>query len=65
MNRKKKLNEILQKRLKKQNAKLHGRPKPRYISKAERAKMAAENAATEPTTLTETTVVDHDIIDNG
>ncbi|MEI8634278.1 DUF2986 domain-containing protein [Vibrio sp. PP-XX7] len=42
MNRKKKINEILQKRLKKQNAKLHKSSKPRYISKADRAKMDAE-----------------------
>ncbi len=42
MNRKKKINQTLQKRLKKQNAKLHNSNKPRYISKAERAKLAAE-----------------------
>ncbi len=39
MNRKKKLNETLKKRIKKQNSKLHKSNKPRYISKAERAKM--------------------------
>ncbi|MEZ9233459.1 DUF2986 domain-containing protein [Vibrio amylolyticus] len=44
MNRKKKINEILKKKQKKQNAKLHGSNKPRYISKAERAKMEAEEA---------------------
>ncbi len=44
MNRKKKINEILKKKLKKQNAKLHGSNKPRYISKAERAKMEAEES---------------------
>lgn len=42
MNRKKKINQTLQKRLKKQHAKLHPSNKPRYISKAERAKLAAE-----------------------
>ncbi|UXI02494.1 DUF2986 domain-containing protein [Photobacterium sp. TY1-4] len=42
MNRKKKINEALKKRQKKQNAKLHRSNKPRYISKAERAKMDAE-----------------------
>ena len=44
MNRKKKVNEILKKRLKKSNAKLHSSNKPRYISKAERAKMELEAA---------------------
>ncbi|WP_218745316.1 DUF2986 domain-containing protein, partial [Vibrio cholerae] len=39
MNRKKKINQTLQKRLKKQHAKLHPSNKPRYISKAERAKL--------------------------
>ncbi|MGR5062270.1 DUF2986 domain-containing protein [Photobacterium sp. DNB22_13_2] len=42
MNRKKKINEALKKRQKKTNAKLHRSNKPRYISKAERAKMEAE-----------------------
>ncbi|MCG7495747.1 DUF2986 domain-containing protein [Vibrio sp. Of7-15] len=51
MNRKKKVNQILKKRMKKANAKLHKSNKPRYISKAERAKMEleaqnAENQAT-------------------
>ncbi|MDE1513683.1 DUF2986 domain-containing protein [Vibrio sp. dsl-7] len=45
MNRKKKINQTLQKRLKKQHAKLHPSNKPRYISKAERAKLAAEQEA--------------------
>ncbi|CAE6924300.1 hypothetical protein ACOMICROBIO_GDFFDHBD_02179 [Vibrio sp. B1REV9] len=49
MNRKKKINQILKSKLKKQNSKLHKSNKPRYISKAERAKMEAEeqNPATE------------------
>ncbi|EGQ9612609.1 DUF2986 domain-containing protein [Vibrio cholerae] len=42
MNRKKKINQTLQKCLKKQHAKLHPSNKPRYISKAERAKLAEE-----------------------
>jgi len=42
MNRKKKINQTLKKKLKKMNAKLHKSNKPRYISKAERA--AAESA---------------------
>lgn len=45
MNRKKKINSILKAKLKKQNAKLHKSNKPRYISKAERAKMEAEEKA--------------------
>lgn len=40
MNRKKKINDILKKKQKKMNAKLHTSNKPRYISKAEREKMA-------------------------
>ena len=42
MNRKKKMNTILKKRLKKANAKLHTNNKPKYISKADRAKMDLE-----------------------
>ncbi len=44
MNRKKKINDTLKKKQKKANAKLHTSNKPRYISKAERAKL--EEAAT-------------------
>lgn len=54
MNRKKKINDILKKKMKKQNAKLHSSNKPRYISKAERAKMEAEEAAKNKNTATET-----------
>jgi len=39
MNRKKKINDTLNKKQKKANAKLHTSNKPRYISKAERAKL--------------------------
>ncbi|NRF62330.1 DUF2986 domain-containing protein [Vibrio coralliilyticus] len=42
MNRKKKINQILKAKQKKQNAKLHKSNKPRYISKAERARLEAE-----------------------
>jgi hypothetical protein len=50
MNRKKKINSILKAKMKKKNAKLHTSNKPRYISKAERAKMEAEeNIQTEQT----------------
>jgi len=42
MNRKKKINNTLKKKLKKMNAKLHTSNKPRYISKAERAKLELE-----------------------
>ncbi|GAA6170892.1 DUF2986 domain-containing protein [Colwellia sp. KU-HH00111] len=40
MNRKKKINDTLKKKQKKANAKLHKSNKPRYISKAEREKLA-------------------------
>lgn len=45
MNRKKKINETLKAKKKKANAKLHKSNKPKYISKAERAKLALENDA--------------------
>ncbi|EGU49476.1 hypothetical protein VIOR3934_16907 [Vibrio orientalis CIP 102891 = ATCC 33934] len=45
MNRKKKINSILKAKQKKMNAKLHKSNKPRYISKAERAKLEAEEAS--------------------
>ena len=44
MNRRKKANQILKARAKKANAKLAPRRKPKYISKAEREKLAAESA---------------------
>ncbi|MGB0937671.1 MAG: DUF2986 domain-containing protein [Colwellia sp.] len=40
MNRKKKINETLKKKLKKANSKLQKSNKPKYISKAEREKIA-------------------------
>lgn len=42
MNRKKKIKSILMAKKKKANKKLHNSNKPKYISKAEREKMAAE-----------------------
>ncbi|PKI14722.1 DUF2986 domain-containing protein [Colwellia sp. 12G3] len=42
MNRKKKMNTILKKKVKKMNAKLHTDNKPKYVSKADRAKLAEE-----------------------
>lgn len=43
MNRKKRSNQILKARIKKTNAKLAPNGKPKYISKADRAKLAAES----------------------
>ncbi len=56
MNRKKKINQILKAKQKKQNAKLHKSNKPRYISKAERAKMEAEEQG-QTTELSEENVI--------
>lgn len=42
MNRKKKMNDAYNKKLKKHNAKLRITNKPKYISKADREKMALE-----------------------
>ncbi|SFO82220.1 DUF2986 domain-containing protein [Enterovibrio norvegicus] len=42
MNRKKKVNQILKSRAKKKSAKLKTSNKPKYISKADREKMALE-----------------------
>lgn len=63
MNRKKKINDILKKKQKKANAKLHKSNKPRYISKAERAKMEeekAQQAAAEQSDLSSETSSDSD-----
>ncbi|MFC5078173.1 hypothetical protein VTH8203_02180 [Vibrio thalassae] len=53
MNRKKKINQIHKARMKKANAKKNGagKNKPRYISKAERAKMEAEQEIQSSDTL--------------
>ena len=42
MNRRKKINDTLKAKAKKRNAKLHKSAKPKYISKAERAKLELE-----------------------
>ncbi len=42
MNRRKKINQLLKAHAKKASAKLAPKSKPRYISKAERAKLALE-----------------------
>lgn len=44
MNRKKKINQTLKSKLKKMNAKRQHSNKPKYISKAERAAIAAKEA---------------------
>ncbi|MFD2646140.1 DUF2986 domain-containing protein [Pseudomonas japonica] len=51
MNRRKKINQLLKAHAKKASAKLAPKSKPKYISKADRAKLADEAAAApEPTT---------------
>ncbi|CAH0525471.1 DUF2986 domain-containing protein [Vibrio hippocampi] len=47
MNRKKRINQILKAKVKKTNAKIHKSNKPKYISKAERAKMEQEQESQE------------------
>jgi len=44
MNRKKKINQILKSKAKKANAKLQKSNKPKYVSKAEREKLASLEA---------------------
>jgi hypothetical protein len=44
MNRKKKINQVLKAKVKKMNAKQQKSNKPKYISKAERAAIAAKEA---------------------
>ncbi|KAE8177284.1 DUF2986 domain-containing protein [Photobacterium carnosum] len=62
MNRKKKINETLKKRIKKANAKLNKSTKPRYISKAERATLDDEAAlVTETVDATSETIIDSEI----
>ena len=51
MNRKRKMNAILDSKIKKQNAKLSKVVKPKYVSKAERARLAV--LALEETTVTQ------------
>ncbi|MAG77059.1 MAG: DUF2986 domain-containing protein [Colwelliaceae bacterium] len=49
MNRKKKIKTTLLAKKKKANAKLHKSNKPKYVSKAERARLAAESETTDNT----------------
>ena len=56
MNRKKKIQDLYKKRLKRARAKLDGRPKERYISKADRAKAEAEADADAENSATESEV---------
>lgn len=54
MNRKKKINQVLKAKVKKMNAKQQKSNKPKYVSKAERAAIAAKEAeanATESNTI--------------
>lgn len=44
MNRKKKINQVLKAKVKKMNAKQQKSNKPKYVSKAERAAIAAKEA---------------------
>ncbi|AVE04784.1 DUF2986 domain-containing protein [Pseudomonas palleroniana] len=53
MNRQKKLQQLFKAKAKKASAKLAPKSKDKYISKADRAKLAAE-AAQEPTTSADT-----------
>lgn len=55
MNRQKKINETLKARKKKANAKLRKTNKPRYISKAEREKMALEAQSSQSETVVPST----------
>lgn len=48
MNRRKKINQGLKARFKKENAKLVSDRKPKYVSKADQAKLAAEAALDPP-----------------
>lgn len=47
MNRKKKINSILKKRVKQMNAKKSTTQKPKYVSKAERERLAALESTVE------------------
>jgi hypothetical protein len=53
MNRRKKGNQIMQSRMKKARAKLAPNNKPKYISKAERAKLEAESNPEQDTSVEE------------
>ncbi|WP_019529412.1 DUF2986 domain-containing protein [Dasania marina] len=53
MNRKKKINQVFKKKVKQANARLNGKAKPRYISKAERLKLEQDSDSTTGTADTE------------
>ncbi|WP_085299781.1 DUF2986 domain-containing protein [Cognaticolwellia mytili] len=54
MNRKKKINQVLKAKVKKMNAKQQKSNKPKYVSKAERAAIAAKEAQENATESNET-----------
>lgn len=58
MNRKKKINSILKKKQKQANSKLHTSNKPKYISKAERARLAEQEKVETEQANTSKTAVD-------
>lgn len=60
MNRKRKMNDILNKKIKKMNAKKHHSNKPKYVSKADRAKaeLVEQELADQASTTSESTNVD-------
>ena len=64
MNRKKKINQIYNSRMKKQNAKLHSSSKPRYVSKADRAEQEAM-LATEAVASNSDAIEAQDIVENA
>jgi hypothetical protein len=64
MNRKKKINDILKKKQKKQNAKLHKSNKPRYISKAERAELEKQEAEQQAESIDSTTTDGNDAVNH-
>ena len=51
MNRKKKINQALKKKLKQKNAKLHKSNKPKYVSKAQRAAMLSHEKNSDDTVV--------------
>ncbi|WP_426357324.1 DUF2986 domain-containing protein [Pseudocolwellia sp. HL-MZ19] len=55
MNRKKKINQVLKSKVKKMNAKLQKTNKPKYVSKAERERIALEEAAQNDNSTNEVT----------
>ncbi len=62
MNRKKKITQTLLKKHKKKNAKLHKSNKPKYVSKAEREKLALEQEEQSSVIVDEEINTQHDSI---